>query len=461
MPAGDRAGGSPGDLHERRRHCARAAHFAQWRRGRLARAGTRAGRTRGGRPPAHRSRVGRGRLSGGARPAARRGRSKASAPSAPTRPFSSTTRGRSGAHWPSRGTSSTSTRSPSRSRPRRSCCSRRFGAAARRTSCTPPRTSTSAFPCPSGGCSVASSLGAQGVSVCNTGAGELVRRRGFPGVPDLIPLGVDRSPSTEPVEAERPAGRVVGYAGRLADHKGVDVLLEAVARMASATLVVAGSGPSERALRRRAERPDLARRVTFTGSLTGPELAYFYRSVDVLAVPSRTTPTWVEQFGRVAVEAMAQGTPVVATTSGALPDVVGGAGLLVPPDDAPALRQALTELLDDPALRAHCREAGADGPASATGPPSPTATYACTGGPRIRPSLTGAAARSRSSWSPTALPSTCGAPWRRSTGCLSPWSTTPRPRRSRASARASGSGTSIPARTSASARASTSPWATA
>jgi glycosyltransferase involved in cell wall biosynthesis/GT2 family glycosyltransferase len=197
--------------------------------------------------------------------------------------------------------------------------------------------------------------GARGVSVCNTGAAELVSRRGFSGVPDVIPLGVAR-PSARP--QERPTGRIVGYAGRLAAHKGVDVLLDAVAGLPTTTLVVAGAGPSEAELRRRADRPDLAGRVTFAGSLSGADLERFYRSLDLLAVPSRATPTWVEQFGRVAVEAMAHGVPVVATSTGALPDVVGDAGLLVAPDDPRALQEALERLLNDADLRARCRKAG-------------------------------------------------------------------------------------------------------
>jgi glycosyltransferase involved in cell wall biosynthesis/GT2 family glycosyltransferase len=200
--------------------------------------------------------------------------------------------------------------------------------------------------------------GARGISVCNAAAGELVRRRGFAGVPDLIPLGVPVRIDRAAPRAARPDARVIGYAGRLAAYKGVDVLLEAVAGLPEATLVVAGAGPEETALRRRADQPDLAGRVRFAGSLSDGDLDDFYRSVDVLAVPSRTTDTWVEQFGRVAVEAMAHGTPVVGSDSGALPDVVGGAGLLVPPDDPTALRQALARLLDDAVLRAQCRATG-------------------------------------------------------------------------------------------------------
>ncbi len=82
--------------------------------------------------------------------------------------------------------------------------------------------------------------GARAVSVCNAAAGEILQHRGFAGVPDVIPLGVD-VPASRP--ARSAAGRVVGYAGRLADHKGVDVLLDAVAALPDVRLLVAGAGP--------------------------------------------------------------------------------------------------------------------------------------------------------------------------------------------------------------------------
>ena len=66
-----------------------------------------------------------------------------------------------------------------------------------------------------------------------------------------------------------------------------------------------------------------------------------YRRFDVVVVPSLETPSWVEQFGRVAVEAMASGVVVVASRSGSLPEVVGEAGVLVPPGDVGALADAL------------------------------------------------------------------------------------------------------------------------
>jgi glycosyltransferase involved in cell wall biosynthesis/GT2 family glycosyltransferase len=201
--------------------------------------------------------------------------------------------------------------------------------------------------------------GARAVSVCNAAAGALVERRGFPGRADLIPLGVDvrslhRSAGAVAVRSRR----VVGYAGRLAAHKGVDVLLDAVADMPEVQLTLAGDGPAAAALHQRAALPDLADRVTFLGRLDDHQLADFYAGLDVLAVPSLTTPTWVEQFGRVAVEAMAAGVPVVASDSGALPDVVGEAGLLVPPGNAEILRVALDEVLGDPELAERLRHQG-------------------------------------------------------------------------------------------------------
>ena len=143
---------------------------------------------------------------------------------------------------------------------------------------------------------------ASALSVCNSEAGRICERKGFPGAATLIPLGVDTerfSPGSEPA---RPAP-VIGYVGRLEPHKGVDVLLEALADVDGAVLRVAGAGPEESRLRARTTALSLDDRVELVGSLTQEQLPGFYRGLDVLVVPSRPTPGWLEQFGRVVVEA--------------------------------------------------------------------------------------------------------------------------------------------------------------
>lgn len=208
--------------------------------------------------------------------------------------------------------------------------------------------------------------GAAAVSVCNVEAGRVLRAKGMRGAIEVIPLGLDLArfcpappaePSTDLPEAGRHTGQLtVGYAGRLAAHKGVDVLLRAASLDERLHLRIAGAGPDGHDLRELA-RP-LGDRVAFLGPLDEDALPAFYRGLDALAVPSLETPGWVEQFGRVAVEAMACGTPVVASESGALPDVVGAAGLLVPPGDPRALCDALLRVGEEPGLWDRLRASG-------------------------------------------------------------------------------------------------------
>jgi glycosyltransferase involved in cell wall biosynthesis len=82
------------------------------------------------------------------------------------------------------------------------------------------------------------------------------------------------------------------------------------------------------------------------------------RQCDVLVGPSRTTPRWKEQFGRMLVEAMACGVPVIGSTSGEIPNVIGDAGLVVPEGDGVALRTAIARLRDDARERRDLAERG-------------------------------------------------------------------------------------------------------
>lgn len=197
-----------------------------------------------------------------------------------------------------------------------------------------------------------------GVSICNSAARRILVQKGLRSEAVLIPLGVDVS-RFAPAQLAAPAGALrVGYVGRLDRHKGVHVLLDAAKALPNVSVVIVGSGPERAALERQAADGGFSERVVFAGALDHAELPTRYRSFDVVAVPSIPTPRWDEQFCRVAVEAMSSGVPVVASATGALPEVVGPAGLLVAPGDPGALAGALSRLVDEPQLWAGLRRAG-------------------------------------------------------------------------------------------------------
>jgi glycosyltransferase involved in cell wall biosynthesis/GT2 family glycosyltransferase len=183
---------------------------------------------------------------------------------------------------------------------------------------------------------------AAGAYVCNSEAGRILNAKGLRPPTRLIGLGVDLD-RFSPARRDSPGQPLkVGYVGRLEPHKGVSTLLAAAAAAPNWSLEIVGDGQQRSHLVRHAERLGIADRVRFVGHLSS-ELPEFYRGLDAIAIPSLPTPTWLEQFCRVAVEAMASGVPVVASRSGAIPDVVSGAGILVEPGDAEQLRKAVAE----------------------------------------------------------------------------------------------------------------------
>lgn len=142
---------------------------------------------------------------------------------------------------------------------------------------------------------------------------------------------------------------IVGGVGGLLPQKGFDTLLDAVALLpCEVHCVIIGSGPIQDALAQRASRPDLTGRVHFLSQVPAEEMVEYMNCFDLLVIPSRTTATWKEQFGKVIPEAMACGVPVIGSDSGAIPEVIGDAGLVFPEGDAKALGAAIGELYADP-----------------------------------------------------------------------------------------------------------------
>ncbi len=140
----------------------------------------------------------------------------------------------------------------------------------------------------------------------------------------------------------------VAFVGRLVEEKGVTDLIDAVANMQRpCTLTILGEGPAREALEAQTHGRGIIERITFRDSVPHADVAALWPTIDVLVLPSRTTPRWAEQFGHVLVEAMAHGVAVVGASSGAIPDVIGDAGLVVPERDPAALREALDRMASD------------------------------------------------------------------------------------------------------------------
>ena len=149
-----------------------------------------------------------------------------------------------------------------------------------------------------------------------------------------------------------------GYAGRLVPEKGVDLLVRAMAGGGNARLNILGSGPERGKLWKLAREVGIAGRTRFIPARPQSALPAFYRSVDALVLPSVSTPGWKEQFGRVLIEAMACGTPVIGSDSGEIPRVIGRAGMIFREGDVAGIRRAIVRLRDDPGLRHRLARAG-------------------------------------------------------------------------------------------------------
>lgn len=192
------------------------------------------------------------------------------------------------------------------------------------------------------------------VAARSPSAASLVERWGATGQVRLVPHHVPSWPSAPRSTSETFR---IGFAGRLVPEKGLDVLVDAVRSLGVATeLVVAGDGP----LRSWLEGADIGGATL--GLLTGldhADMGKAYASMDVLVLPSRTTERWAEQFGRVLVEALWCGVPVVGSDSGEIPWVIETTGgRVVHEGDAAELAAVLAELRDDPDQRRVLAECG-------------------------------------------------------------------------------------------------------
>lgn len=201
-------------------------------------------------------------------------------------------------------------------------------------------------------------------------------RKGYTGPMHLIPqFGVDPAiyyRHERPVrqgkmsvfkhrDSRRPSqpALVIGYVGRLVEEKGVDLLLQAADQLVGPwTMHILGSGPDRARLEKMAQWLGLGPRLTFDQKLPSTHLPHYFSGLDVLVLPSVSRSNWKEQFGRVLIEAMACDVITIGAQTGAIPEVIGDAGLTFTEGNVEELRVHLQRLIDDTTLRDELRHKG-------------------------------------------------------------------------------------------------------
>lgn len=168
-----------------------------------------------------------------------------------------------------------------------------------------------------------------------------------------------------PVKANKEkAGRqeqvlLVGYVGALLPEKAVSDLAKALIRLdADWTWTIVGDGNMRAEIASILSSAGALERARFMGYRPRGQIPALMRAMDVLVLPSRTTPTWKEQFGLVLAEAMLSGVAVIGSDSGAIPEVIGDTGLVFPEGDVDALAACLQRIKDKPVLRRELAERG-------------------------------------------------------------------------------------------------------
>jgi glycosyltransferase involved in cell wall biosynthesis len=217
---------------------------------------------------------------------------------------------------------------------------------------------------------------ADALLVGNSEAAQVWQYKGYTGPIYLIPqFGVDpaiyyrrdravrreRKSVVKYRQARRPSqsALVMGYVGRLVEEKGLELLFLAASKLTGPwNIQVLGEGPDRDRLEKMTQWLGIAPRVTFDEKMPSTHLPHYFSGLDVLVLPSLTRPNWKEQFGRVLIEAMACDVIAVGARSGAIPEVIGDAGLTFTEGSVDELRAQLQRLIDDVALREELRNQG-------------------------------------------------------------------------------------------------------
>jgi glycosyltransferase involved in cell wall biosynthesis len=196
---------------------------------------------------------------------------------------------------------------------------------------------------------------------CSETVRELLIAKGFSKPARVIPFGVNVDEYT-PRALHRIDGEslTIAFVGRMLPAKGLNILAQALAKVQSENwkLLVVGDGEQREPFAQKLRELNLLERAQFMGAITYDQMPQFFQQMDLLVLPTQTTKRVREQFGRVIIEAMASGVSVIGSTCGAIPEVIGDAGLVVPEGDAEALASAIQRLLSGDRLREQLALAG-------------------------------------------------------------------------------------------------------
>jgi glycosyltransferase involved in cell wall biosynthesis len=192
---------------------------------------------------------------------------------------------------------------------------------------------------------------AQFIIAGNHDGAALVKQWGYQRSVEIMPqMGVDTAFFAPPQQADQ-SEFCIGFVGRISYHKGIDLLIQAGRMLRERghrfRLVFCGSGSDEPAFRQQAQEAQLDGYLTWRGGVRHDEVPQEMGQFDVLVLPSRTVETWKEQFGHVLIEAMAMGIPVVGSTCGEIPNVVGRSDLVFTEGNAEELAAILDRLISD------------------------------------------------------------------------------------------------------------------
>jgi glycosyltransferase involved in cell wall biosynthesis len=198
---------------------------------------------------------------------------------------------------------------------------------------------------------------------------EVLRSKGYKGDLIVCPLPFDPQlyypypkDETPPILQKTGKELLIGYVGRIVEAKGLRTLVKALEQLPRADwkLAVVGTGPFDSEFTELIKSSDLMGQVLRLGFVPHIETPRYLAAFDLLVLPSETQPNWKEQFGRVLIEALACGTPVIGSDSGEIPNLVSssGGGLVFHERNAEALADALKRMIKDRNLREICADKG-------------------------------------------------------------------------------------------------------